>query len=152
MAQIENPKKSFQFGIIAAGLNPYSVQEADIPDFEIEQVEHGDLDHDIKTAGRIKFSNFKLTKLRPIGTGDNWIWTWITNIRNSFTGGGQLASQYKRTIDIVQYAYDNITITDDWKMIGTWPTKVNGISLSRTKSENTMEEIEFSVDQVRKVR
>ena len=150
MAQIEDPKKGFQFGIIAAGLNPYAVQEANVPDIELEQVEHGDLAHDIKTAGRAKYGNIELSKLRPLGIGDNWIWRWILDIRNTLTGGGQLASRYKRNLDIVQYAYDNRTITDLWECEGAWPCKVNGIELSRTKSDNVMEKIELSVDRYSK--
>lgn len=152
MAQVTDPKKSFQFNIFAAGLNPYAAQNVDIPDYDIDVVEHGDTDHDIKTAGRIKYGNVKIEKLRPIGTSDSWVWDWIQSIRNVTTGGGLLASQYKRNISIVQLSYDNITITDEWRCKGAWPSKVNGLSLSRTKSENSMETVELSVDQVVKTR
>ena len=99
----------------------------------------------------VKYGNIELTKLRPLGIGDNWIWTWILSIRNTITGGGLLASRYKRNLDIVQYGYDNITITDLWACEGTWPCKLNGIELSRTKSDNVMEKVELSVDRYTKV-
>lgn len=150
MAQVTDPKKAFQFNIFAAGLNPYAAQDVNIPDFDIEVVEHGDTDHDVKTAGRIKYGNVTVTKLRPIGIGDSWVWAWIERIRNSTTGGGQLARQYKQNISIVQLSYDNITITDEWKCEGAWPTRVNGLALSRTKSENSMETVELAIDRARK--
>lgn len=151
MAQIENPQKSYMFSILAAGLNPYAVQEANIPDFEFDSVEHGDVDYDAKTAGRRKYGNIKLVKLVPLGIGDNWIWNWIQLIRNR-NGGGAVPSIYKRNIDIVQYHYDLVTITDMWAVKKCWPVKVNGRELSRTKSENTMDDIELSVDTYEKTR
>lgn len=152
MAQISDPKKSFQFTIFAAGLNPYAAQTVDIPDFDIDIVEHGDTDHDVKTAGRIKYGNAKIEKLRPMGTGDNWVWQWINQIRNQVTGGGALPSQYKRSLSIAQLGYDNITVVDEWRLLGAWPCKINGLSLARAKSENSMETIELAVDQAIKTR
>lgn len=152
MAQIANPKKAFNFGIIAAGLNSYAVQQANIPDVEIDQVEHGDTNYKVKTAGLVTYGNVTLTKLRPIGIGDNWVWPWIQSIQNVYTGSGQLPSIYKRDIDIVQYSYDNVTVTDRWELEGAWPQKVNNMNLDRATSENSMESIELSVDRMQKVQ
>lgn len=152
MAQIANPKKAFNFGIIAAGLNPYAAQDVNIPDYEIDVVTHGDTNHDIKTAGKMNFGNVTITKLRPMGLGDNWVWSWIQTIQNVYTGGGLLASQYKRDIDIVQYGYDNLTVTDRWEIDGAWPVRVNNMNLSRVSSENSMETVELSVDRSQKVQ
>lgn len=152
MAQIQNPKKQFQFQVIAAGLNPYTVQTCNLPDWEIEVVEHGDLGKRIKTAGISTYGNLTLEKLRPIDFADNWIWQWIQTIRNPRTGGGLLSSQYKRDIDVVQLSYDNQTVTDRWEISGAWPTQINGMELSRTASENSIESIELSVDDVVKTQ
>lgn len=152
MAQIANPKKAFNFNIFAAGLNPYAAQKVSIPDFEIEVVEHGDTNHDIKTAGKIKYGAITVEKLRPIGQGDNWIWHWIQSIQNVLSGGGLLPLQYKRTIDIVQYSTDNQTVTDLWECQGVWPSKVNGMELSRMSSDNILEVVELQVDRVIKRR
>lgn len=152
MAQIENPKKAFNFNVIAAGLNPYEVQEVNIPDVEFDEVEHGDVASIVKTAGLARYGNVTLTKLRPIGTGSNWVWQWIQSIRNVRTGGGLLPSQYKRNLDIVQLAYDARTVTDRWEIRGAWPVRVNNMNLSRTTSENSMETVELAVDSSEKVQ
>lgn len=152
MAQIRNPKKAFNFGIIAAGLNPYLAQDVNIPDYEIDSVEHGDTNYNVKTAGKMNFGNVTITKLRAMGVADNWVWQWIQTIQNVYTGVGLLASQYKRDIDIVQYGYDNITVTDRWEIEGAWPVRVNNMNLSRVNSENSMETVELSVDRSRKVQ
>src|SRR6478736_7864227 len=117
MAQIEDPKKVFQFGFLAAGLNPFEVQKVDIPDFEIEVVEHGDTNYDVKTGGRIKFGDVTLEKLRPMSGGrgrTNWIWDWIQSIVDTDFGSIGNSFFYKRNNDIVQYNYDGLSITDRW--------------------------------------
>lgn len=146
MAEVDDPKKVFNFGVIAPGLNPYSVQECDLPDFDLDIVEHGESNHMVGTAGMIKFGDMTLTKLRPVSGGDNWIWDWIQSIQNVITGGGSLPQQYKRNFNVVQYSYDNITITDNWGCNGAIPKKLNGLKLSKTKSENSLEEITFHLD------
>lgn len=151
MAKINNPKKQFNFGIIAPGLNPYAVQTANIPDYEIEQVEHGDTNYTVKTPGRISFGNITLEKLRPLDFADNWIWDWVEMTQNAYNGVGGVPALIKRNITIVQYATDGITVTDQWLVEGAWPTRINNMALSRVTSENSMETIELSVDRVRKV-
>lgn len=151
MAKINNPKKQFNFGIFAPGLNSYAVQTANIPDFEIEQVEHGDTNYTVKTPGRISFGNITLEKLRPIDFSDNWIWNWVLQVANAATGINGLPGQVKKNITIVQYSTDGITVTDQWEVEGAWPTRVNNMSLSRVTSDNSMETIELSVDRVIKV-
>lgn len=152
MAEIDDPKKVFNFGVIAPGLNPYSVQECDLPDMDMDVVEHGESNHLIKTAGLIKFGDLTLNKLRPISKADNWVWTWIQGIQNIITGGGQLPIFYKRNLNVVQYSYDDITITDNWSIRGCFVKKINGLKLSRVKSENSMENITLSVDTCYKIR
>ena len=57
MAQVSNPRKEFNFTIqiAPAPINPFLAQKVEIPEITIDQTEHGDTNHDIKTAGRIKF-------------------------------------------------------------------------------------------------
>lgn len=149
MAQIRNPKKAFQFNIFAAGLNPYAAQEVNIPDHEFEEVTHGDLGRRITTAGLLVFGAITITKIKPINEADNWVWQWIQEIRNR-VGGGLVPELYKRDLTIVQYSYDNVTVTDRWEVEGAFPLRVNGMNLNRAESENTMETVELSIDWVDK--
>ena len=76
MAHIANPKKNFNFTIRIAGLNEWLAQKVTVPDHEVEQVSHGGTNHDVKTAGRLKFGNIMLEKLSPANGSDSFIWTW----------------------------------------------------------------------------
>lgn len=154
MAQVNDPKKSFQFNILVAGLNTYEAQKVNLPDWELDVVEHGDVNHDIKTAGKVKFGDLVVEKLRPVTSGyPNWVWDWILSIQNASLGGGLNPSAYKRTVIITQLGYDGFTVTDIWECSGVFPKKINGMEFNRGgTSENSIETIDFSVDKVIKRR
>lgn len=149
MAQITDPKKSFQFNVLAAGLNPYAVQRCNLPDLELEVIEHGDIVSDVKTAGKVKIGIITMEKLMPLNGNVNWIWNWIQGIQNQLLSTGQISGIYKRNLNVVQYAPDMVTITDDWQCQGVWPSKINGLDLTRAgTAENVLEVIEFQVDKI----
>ena len=151
MAQIQNPKKQFQFEVQIAGLNSFLCQEVTLPEIEIESVSHGDWNHDVKTGGRISFGNLSIKKISPADSPDSYVWDFLRIIQDAYTPGGALPSNYKIEIIITHYAPDGISPTDRYNLNGCWLTKLNGVELNRTSSENTMEEIEFSVDRMDKV-
>ena len=152
MAQVQDPLKQFQFGIIAAGLDPYLVQECNLPDFELDVVTHGDVNYDVKTAGRAKVGTVTMTNLRSASRNRNWLNVWLLSIQNIALGGGLPPTGYKRVFNVVQYSFDNFTITDDWLLEGVWPSKINGQEFRRTASDNSIDTIEFQVDRIIKVR
>jgi hypothetical protein len=146
MAYVPNPRKVFQFSIILEGLDPFLCQEVEMPDIEVEAVEHGDTNHDIKTAGRVKVGMIKLKKLLVADAPDNLFFNWMKDCQNVFTGGGLTPYLYKRNAWIDEYATDGTSLINSNFYEGVWPTKRSAISLSRTASENTIEELELCVD------
>lgn len=147
MAKINNPRKNFNFQISIAGINPFLCQEVSLPDVDFDMVEHGDTNFDVKTAGRKKIGQMKLTKIFPSDQLDTEIRDWAGSIQDTNTGGGDLPSEYKRTIVVQQYANDGVTVVEQWEFDGVWPQKINGIQFNRRSSENTTQEIEFCVDE-----
>lgn len=146
MAKVENPRKGFQFGISLQGMNEFLAQEVKLPDVEYDMVEHGDTNYDVKTAGKKKIGMLQITKIFPSDATDRGFRDWGNSIQSQVTGGGDLPSQYKRTIVVQQYANDGITVLDQWEFSGCWPNKLNGINFNRRASENTVQEIELCVD------
>lgn len=147
MANIANPRKQFNFSISTPGLNPFLAQKVTLPDFEIDVVEHGDTNYDVKTGGRAKFGQLMIEKIATATGPDNWVWEWMQEIQDVFVGGGFLPSIYKRTIEIFQYSTDGVAVINRWRLLGCWPNKINGVELDRLGSDNTMESLEFCVDQ-----
>lgn len=148
MANIPNPRKIFNFSVSIPGLDPFLCQEFDVPDQDIDVVEHGDTNHLVPTGGLMKYSSAKMKKLSPATAPDNWIWDWMFQIQNVFTGGGDLPSNYTRTITVEQYSNDGVTVINTWVLLGAWPNKVNGSTFKRKDSENTMEDIEFKLEKM----
>ena len=148
MAQISNPRKGFNFQIILEGLNPFLAQEVELPDIEIEAVEHGDTNFDVKTAGRVKYGMIKIRKLQWATGPDNLFFDWMMQCQNVFSGGGLIPEFYKRNVYVDELAVNGATVINSTFLEGCWPTKRAAISLSRTASDNTIEELELCVDRI----
>lgn len=150
MANVANPRKQFSFTITAPGLNPFLAQKVTIPEVSFDITEHGDTNYDVKTAGRKKIGNLTIEKISTALGPDNWVDNWIGECGNELLGGGLLPSVYKKTITVDEYSTDGITIINSWTFYGCWPCKRNGIELDRKGSDNTLQSIEFCVDQIGK--
>ena len=60
-------------------------------------------------------------------------------------GGGLTPSQYWQTVIVKELAEDGVSVLNKWVLTEVWPTRVNGQELDRMSSDNSIEEIEFSV-------
>lgn len=148
MAQIENPRKLFQFNVIMPGLNPFAAQKAKLPDIDFDITEHGDAGFLVKTAGLPKLGKFQLDKISPSDILDEFIWNWAKQIYDFRTKIRGIPSIYKKRALVEQYDNSGLVVIKNWPLIGCWPSKINGIEFSRTSSENTVESIEFECDEV----
>ena len=153
MAKFANPRKSFNFSITITPdpINPFMFQKVTLPDAEIEQVAHGDTNHDIKTAGRVSYGNINAEKLQPSNQGDAYMWSWFDACQSSIIGGGSPPEIYKKVITIEEFAEDGVTILNTWIATGVWPARLPGAEKNRLSSDNTIENIEFSVDKLEKI-
>jgi phage tail-like protein len=147
MAEIANPHKKFQFSVFIFGINPFLFQKLTTADRELDQIEHGEGNHLVKTAGLVKLGNVVVDKIDNASIPEKIMWGWINSIQNEFTGGGLIPEAYKKAIQIQKLSTNMRTPIKTWNYIGAWPCKINGVELDRVSSENTIETIEFSVDQ-----
>lgn len=153
MAQIKNPRKQFNFSIQIAPLpiNPFLAQKVEIPEITIEKVSHGDTNHDIKTAGRVTYGDLMIEKLETTSGADNYFYDWAASCQDVIIGGGLVPDQYKRIVTVTELAEDGTSVLNTWVAIGAWPSKINGQSLDRLSSNNTVESISLSVDKLEKL-
>lgn len=147
MANVSNPHKKFQFSVFLFGLNPFLCQKVTTAERSIDQVEHGEGNHKIKTAGMLTLGNVTIENLVLSSFNNRVVWLWITSIQNEFTGGGTVPEVYKKAFQVQKLGTDLVSPIGTWSYIGAWPCKINGIELDRLSSDNTIESIEFSVDQ-----
>lgn len=152
-AKIKNPRKTFLFQIIFTKhpINAYLFQKATIPEISVEEVEHGDVNRSVKTAGRVSVGTLTVSKLETTSGSDTWLWDWLMSVQDMLLGGGLTPSQYWETVQINELAEDGVSILNSWICEEVWPTRLNGQDLDRMSSDNTIEEIEFSVGTVEKL-
>ena len=152
-AKIKNPRKTFLFQIIFTKhpINAYLFQKATIPEVSVEEVEHGDVNRSVKTAGRVSVGTLTVSKLETTSGSDTWLWDWLMSVQDMLLGGGLTPSQYWEPVQINELAEDGVSILNSWICEEVWPTRLNGQDLDRMSSDNTIEEIEFSVGTVEKL-
>ena len=153
MAKI-SPRKSFNFQIYFPGFpyEPFLVQKCNLPDSEVEVAEHSEGNHDIKTGGRVKISNLVLENIMKttVGFESRFFWDWKNMVQDANLGGGLEPAAYYRNCIIRELGVNGVTPINVWICEEVFPIKINGLPLDRKSSENTIENVEFSVNFVTK--
>lgn len=146
-AKVKNPRKGFLFQVIFVKhpINAYLFQNVVLPEVGVEQVSHGDINRDVKTGGRVTVGNMTCRKLETTSGSDTWLWDWMMSVQDLQVGGGLVPPQYWETVVVNELAEDGKSILNSWTLNEVWPTRLNGQTLDRMSSDNTIEEIEFSV-------
>jgi hypothetical protein len=153
---VKNPKKQFNFRISIPkdpSLPIFSCQEVKLPDFEIDEDEHGEGNLTIKTAGMVKISKATLSRIMPSSPAQinasllsKYFFDWAGLAQNILIGGGSDEGAYKRDVLIYELANDGITVLNTSVLTGAWVSKINGRAYKRAESGNLVEEVELSVD------
>lgn len=147
-AKVANPLKQFQFQILIPGMNPFLAQKVKLPDEESDVTEHGDAGFLVKTPGLAKLGMLTVEKIKSATVVDDSIRNWRREIFNYSSGLSGIPAAIKRPIVIEQFGPDGISVIDRFIYNGCWPQKVNGIDYDRKGSDNTIETIDFCVDEV----
>lgn len=153
-AKIKNPRKKFLWRIVfnEHPIESYLFQSVQLPEVSIEQVEHGDINRSVKTGGRISVGNLTCRKLETTEAGgDTWLWDWMLSCQDLLLGGGLRPAEYWTSAELFELAEDGTTVLNSWFLTEVWPCRLNGQELDRMSSENTIEEIEFSVGTIEKI-
>ena len=153
MAQIKNPRKKFLWSItfVKHPINSYLFQKVVVPERSVEVVTHGDINRDVKTGGRAVIGNMTAEKMETTSGSDTWIWDWISSIQDTKLGGGLTPEQYWEIVQVDELAEDGVTVLNSWLCEEVFPMKINGRDLERKSSENTIDNIEFSVGDIDKI-
>lgn len=153
MANIDNPRKQFNFSIqvVGAPINPFLVQKVTISESSISEVKHGDVNYDVKTPGRVETGNTTLEKLMTTSGSDMYMWNWHKSCQDDMIGGGLPPQSVKRNLIVNELAEDGTSALNTWLLSGCWPSKIDGLDLDRKGTDNTIEKVTMSVDRIEKV-
>ena len=146
MAKVANPRKVFQFALDAQGINQYLVQKITPPEVEIESVEHGDTNYDVKTAGKVKTGDMVLEKLKPAEGPDLWAHNWFKQAQDVLLGGGALSQVYKKDLTIRELDPSGKVTLQTHIIEGAWVKKISLNDRDRGASDNSIETVTLSVD------
>ena len=75
-------------------INTYLFQTCTLPDVEIDQVAHGDVNRDVKTPGRVSVGNLIVEKLMTTAGSDTWLHDWLYACQDMIAGGDYLLLRY----------------------------------------------------------
>lgn len=152
-AKVRNPRKKFLWQIVFINrpINSFLFQSVTLPEVNIEQTEHGDVNRSVKTGGRITVGNLICNKLETTSGSDTWAWDQLASIQDMLLGGGQTPSNYWDSIMVNELAEDGVSIINSWICDECWLCRINGQELDRMSSDNTIETMEFSVGTVEKL-
>lgn len=143
--KVGNARKNFNFKVIMAGVTSFMVQTFTPPEKEIEEVEHGDSNYNVKTPGKASWSNAEMGKLLMVAAPDNAMWQWMLQCQNTTFGVGA-ALGFQRQIQVIELGPDNVS-TLNTHVITCWPSKISYGDKSRVESgENVIETVTFAVN------
>ena len=139
------PIKQFSFVLEADGIDQFELQEVGTPDLTIDEVEHGEGNAIVRTPGMMRFGDLTLSRLKPSGTANYSVIQWFEQVQNARTGTGGTPDIYLR--NVVIRLQDNAGSTvETWEYGDCWIKQITGISLSKTTSDNIMEEASLVVN------
>ncbi len=149
-AKIRNARKSFNFKVIIAGIDQFSIQNVTLPIKEIEGVEHGASNFNVQSPGKISWSDMEFEKLMSFIGPDNDIWNWMKLAQDS-EAGSTVPAVYERIITLIELAPNGITALNT-HIITCWPKKVEYGKHSRVDAaENIMEKVTFAVNGYKRI-
>jgi phage tail-like protein len=143
-----NPRKKFSWSVEFDGLDAVLVQKLKIPTVSVDAVEHGVANILNKTAGMVKVGDLELTKLKFQNKNESWAWKWLMLSSNQETGQVGLPTDYKKNGYIIHYGPDGETVLEKWQVIGCWPKNIEIDELDKVSSDNMMEKVTLSCDQI----
>ena len=125
--------------ITAAGFNKCSELSAEVA--QIDYFEGGSA-KPIKLPGRLTISDLTLSR----GAGlDRELYDWFLETIDLVKGGGLVAPDFKRSMDLVQRDLDGSEVRR-WEMSGCWPKKFTAGEWDNDSDEVVIEELVLAID------
>lgn len=148
VANSVNPRKKFSWSVEFDGLEPILVQKVKLPVLSVDVHEHGQANMLIKTGGMVKVGDVELTKMLFQNKSERWAYEWMRQVSNLENGQVGLPNDYKKNGFIIWYGTDGTTVLQKWQVVGCWPKNIDLDELDKLSSDNVMEKITLSCDQI----
>lgn len=137
-----NPTHTYSFRVEVDGIDQWQIQSITLPEQSVSVIEHGGGDHNIKTAGKRAIGNATLKHLNSLAGDNQFGYNWLMLTK---TG---VPAAYKKIVIVKELGQDNISTVKTWTLMGCFPIRKSQNDLDRMAAENTLVELELSVDEV----
>lgn len=143
-----NPRKMWPFVVECDGLETAYAQKVKIPKIEIKSATHGDGPFSIKTASRVDFGQLEMEVLKPAEGSATWWRDWLALLINMDNGSMGTPEVYKKTVFIIEYSADGVSIVDQTELQGVYPADFDVSELDKLADGNQLDKLKFNVDRV----
>jgi hypothetical protein len=89
-----------------------------------------------------------LEVLKPAESSATWWRDWLALVINMNDGSMGVPDVYKKTVFIVEYAADGLTIVDTTELDGVYPADFDVSELDKLADGNQIDKLKFNVDRV----
>jgi len=141
-----NPRKLFRWAVLCDELQTAYAQKVKIPKIDIKSAKHGAGPFVVNTASKVEFGQLEIEALKPSENSVVFWKDWIALIINLGTGSMGVPAFYKKTIVIVEFAADGITVVDTWECQGCYPAEVDMTDLDKLSDNNALDKLKINVD------
>jgi len=146
IGKIINPRKLYRFAVEVDGLDTAYAQKVKLPKIEVKSAKHGQGPFVVQTASKVEFGQLELETLKPADSSAVWWKDWLALVVNLGTGAMGTPDVYKKTLSIVEYAPDGVTIVDRWEYTGCYPMDIDPAELDKLGEGNAIDKIKICVD------
>ena len=146
LAKNINPRKLYRWAIECDGVETAYCQKCKLPKTEIGSAEHGDGPFYVKTASKVKFSDLEIDSLKPAESSGVWWKDWLALVVNLDSGAMGDPAVYKKTLFVVEYGSDGVTIVDRTEIRGAFPHEIDPADLDKLAEGNVVDKLKFNVD------
>jgi len=133
--------------VVLSGIAGFDI-EMDV--VSVQQNGAGGQQQHVKTLGGVlKAPEMTVTRMAPLKTAGDPIWTWFNGIRNAGMKADSRA-QYRKHISIVlcDSSFDEV---GRFNLLNAWPSKIASDSLSTDSNEAMKENITFQCERIDRI-
>lgn len=141
-----NPRKLYRFTVECDGLDTAYAQKVKIPKIEVKGAKHGQGPFVVNTASKVEFGLLELETLKPADSSAVWWKDWLALVVNLGSGAMGDPGVYKKTLSIVEYGSDGVTIVDRWEIIGAYPCEIDAAELDKLSEGNSIDKLKLCID------
>lgn len=142
------PRTKNKFRVEIEGLDVALVNSIQLPEAELEQMEHrasGQSQATKYASGGLKYGDIELKKIMPAQEADSWAYTWLTQAVDPTTFHHGPPASYKRDIQI-HHLNGAGAVIQTFNVTGAWCKKIGYDEQGTSETEKLLQNVTLACD------